>query len=88
MLKYLTTMLDFTYLCCWVYCFNFVMSGGGVLDVAGVLVTVVVSRGDDRRDIDGGGGGPSGGDSSTCRMPLLLVDDDVPVRLLVSNERF
>ena len=85
-------MLDVTYLCCccWVYCFNFVMSSGALLDVAGVLVTVVVSRGDHGRDIDGGGGsgGPSGGDSSTCRMPLLLVDDDVPVRLLVSNERF
>ena len=77
-------MLDVTYLCCccWVYCFNF------VLDVVGVLVVaVVVSRGDHERDIDGGVG-PSG-DSSTGRMPLLLVvDDDVPVRLLVSNERF
>ena len=65
-----------TYLCCcWVYCFNF------VLDVVGVLVVaVVVSRGDHGRgDIDGGVG-PSG-DSSTGRMPLLLVDDDVPVRL-------
>ena len=62
-----------TYLCCWVYCFNF------VLDVAGVLVVaVVVDHG--RGDIDGGVG-PSG-DSSTGRMPLLLVvDDDVPVRL-------
>ena len=75
LLKYLTTMLDVTYLCCccWVYCFNF------VLDVVGVLVV-------NGRDIDGGVG-PSG-DSSTCRMPLLLADDDVPVRLLVSNERF
>ena len=62
-----------TYLCCWVYCFNF------VLDVVGVLVAVVVSRGDHGRDIDGGVG-PSG-DSSTGSMPLLLVDDDVPVRL-------
>ena len=62
-----------TYLCCWVYCFNF------VLDVVGVLVVaVVVDHG--RGDIDGGVG-PSG-DSSTGRMPLLLVvDDDVPVRL-------
>ena len=65
-----------TYLCCWVYCFNF------VLDVVGVLVVaVVVDHG--RGDIDGGGvGGPSGDSSTTGRMPLLLVvDDDVPVRL-------
>ena len=64
-----------TYLCCWVYCFNFVLDV-----VVGVLVVaVVVDHG--RGDIDGGVGGPSG-DSSTGRMPLLLVvDDDVPVRL-------
>ena len=62
-----------TYLCCWVYCFNLVLDV-----VAGVLVVaVVVDHG--RGDIDGGVG-PSG-DSSTGRMPLLLVDDDVPVRL-------
>ena len=46
----------------------------GVLDVTGVAA-VVVSRGDDGRDIDGGGVDPGG------RLPLLLVDDDVPVRL-------
>jgi len=66
-------MLVFTYLYCSVCCFNFVMSG--VLDVTGVAA-VIVSRGDDGRDIDAGGVDP-GGDSSTCRLPLLLVDDDV-----------
>ena len=68
---------DVTYLCCWVYCFNFVLDV-----VVGVLVVaVVVDHG--RGDIDGGVGGPSGDSSTTGRMlPLLLVvDDDVPVRL-------
>ena len=66
-----------TYLCCWVYCFNLVLDV-----VAGVLVVAgVVDHG--RGDIDGGVGGPSGDSSTTGRMlPLLLVvDDDVPVRL-------